>query len=106
MNRSKVYEQEGKLFRYNYDDSMVEYVHKASEEDVADEAEWLEKYGKPLFHIDSDGYMVIDSIGLSRENWENREARNGYLTSWAMDLDAESSRLAADFVKYELPYLV
>ena len=42
----------------------------------------------------------------SRENWENREARDGYLHGWAQDLDTESSALAADFVKYELPYLV
>ena len=24
MNKSKVYEQDGKLFRYNYDDAVVE----------------------------------------------------------------------------------
>ena len=38
--------------------------------------------------------------------FRSREARDGYLHGWAQDLDAESSALAADFVKYKLPYLV
>ena len=104
--KSKVYKLEGKLFRYNFDRCTVEYVAKAGEEELKDEAEWMQKYGEPLFGIGHDGYMVIDSIGLSRENWENREARDGYLSAWAADLEAESCRLAADFVKYDLPYLV
>lgn len=104
--KSKVYKLDGKMFRYNFDRSTVEYVAKAGKEELKDEAEWMQKHGEPLFGIDHDGYMVIDSIGLSRENWENREARDGYLSAWAADLEAESSRLAADFVKYELPYLV
>ena len=104
--KSNVYELKGKLFRYNFDRCVVEYVAKAGEEELKDEAEWLERYGSPLFGLDADGYMVLDSIGLSRENWENREARDGYLSGWVLDLDAEASRLADDFVKYELPYLV
>ncbi len=104
--KSNVYKLGGKMFRYNFDRSTVEYVAKAGKDELKDEAEWMQKYGEPLFGIDRDGYMVIDSIGLSRENWENREARDGYLSAWAADLEAESSRLAADFVKYELPYLV
>ena len=104
--KSKVYKLEGKLFRYNFDRSTVEYVVKAGKDELKDEAEWMQKYGEPLFGIDHDGYMVIDSIGLSRENWENREACDGYLHGWVVDLEAEAARLAADFVKYELPYLV
>lgn len=104
--KSNVYKLGGKMFRYNFDRSTVEYVAKAGKDELKDEAEWMQKYGEPLFGIDRDGYMVIDSIGLSRENWENREARDGYLYSWAQDLDAESSRLAANFVKYGLPYLM
>lgn len=103
--KSKVYKLDGKMFRYNFDRSTVEYVAKAGKEELKDEAEWMQKHGEPLFGIDHDGYM-IDSIGLSRENWENREARDGYLHGWAQDLDTESSALAADFVKYELPYLM
>ena len=55
--------------------------------------------------------VVLGGVGSrieiwSRENWENHEARDGYLHGWAQDLEAESSQLAADFVKYELPYLM
>lgn len=93
------------MFRYNFDRCTVECVAKADEEELKDEAEWMQKYREPLFGIDRDGYMMIDSIGLSLENWEDREARDGYLHGWAQDLEAESSRLVADFVKYEFPYL-
>lgn len=103
--KSRVYKLDGKLFRYNFDCCTVEYVTKAGKDELKDEAEWIQNHGKPLFGIDHDGYMVIDSIGLSRENWENREARDDYLHGWSQDLDAESSRLADDFVKFELPYL-
>ena len=104
--KSKVYKLNGKLFRYNFDRCTVEYVVKAGKEELKDEDEWMQKHGEPLFGIDHDGYMVIDSIGLSRENWKNREARDEYLSAWSMDLDAESSALVDSFVKYELPYLV
>ena len=115
--KSKVYKLDGKMFRYNFDRNTVEYVAKAGNEELKDEAEWMQKYGEPLFGIDHDGYMVIDSIGLSREkNFyitnivkcrppRNRDPLNteqdaciGYL--W------DQMALAADFVKYELPYLV
>ena len=53
-----------------------------------------------------DGYIVLDTIGLSRENWADKEARDSYLFGWCNDLDEELSSMAADFVKYELPYLM
>ena len=106
MNRSKVYEQDGKLFRYNYDDAVVEYVYKATEEDKAEEAEWLEKHGCSLHHIDSDGYAVITSIGLRRDNWDHEELRREYIAQWIADLDEELRALTADFERYELPILM
>lgn len=104
--KSKVYKLDGRLFRYDFDNAVVEYIVKADNEYLKDNEEWLQKYGRPLFDIDHDGYIVLDSIGLSLENWQDREARNGYLESWAMDLDEEESRLGEDFIRYELPYLV
>ena len=101
--KSKVYKLDGKMFRYNFDRNTVEYVAKAGNEELKDEAEWMQKYGEPLFGIDHDGYMVIDSIGLSRENWENREARDSYLHGWAQDLGEESSRLAAEELMEKYP---
>ena len=106
MNKSKVYEQDGKLFRYNYDDAVVEYVYKATEEDKAEEAEWLEKHGCSLHHIDSDGYAVITSIGLRRDNWDHEELRREYIAQWIADLDEELRALTADFERYELPALM
>ena len=106
MKKSKVYEQDGKLFRFNYDDSVVEYVFKATEEDKAEEAEWIEKYGKPLHSIDSDGYGVISSIGLHRDNWEHEGLRREYIAQWIADLDEELRALTADFERYELPALM
>ena len=106
MNKSKVYEQDGKLFRYNYDDAVVEYVYKATEEDKAEEAEWLEKHGCSLHHIDSDGYAVITSIGLRRDNWDHEELRREYIAQWIADLDEELRALTADFERYELPILM
>ena len=106
MNKSKVYEQDGKLFRYNYDDAVVEYVYKATEEDKAEEAEWLEKHGCSLHHIDSDGYAVVASIGLRQDNWDHEELRREYIAQWIADLDEELQALKADFERYELPVLM
>lgn len=103
--KSNPYEMDGKLFRYDFDRCVVEYIAKASAEDIADEAEWKAKYGHGLLGIGDDGYMVVTAAGLMAENWEDKEARDEYLSEWAFELDEESSALAADFVKYALPYL-
>lgn len=103
--KSKPYKLHGKLFRYDFDQSVVEYISKAGPEEIADNAEWVKKHGSPLFDIDADGYMTIDTVGLHRENWKSKDARDEYLSCWCVDLEEESAALAADFVKYELPYL-
>lgn len=38
--KSKPYKLNGKLFRYDFDHSMVEYIYKADAEDIALEEEW------------------------------------------------------------------
>lgn len=103
--KSKLYKFNGKLFRYDYDQSVVELIYKAGAEEVADNKEWMKKYGKPLFDIDADGYVVVETVGLHKDNWKSKEARDEYLSEWAFELDEEGAALAADFVKYELPYL-
>lgn len=104
-NYSKVYKHEGKLFRYDFDKCLVQFVSKATEEERNDNEEWQAKHGRDLWDIDEDGYMVIDSVGLRAENWKNKEARDEYLDEYCFDLDDESSYEAAMFEKYELPYL-
>ena len=43
--KSKPYKLNGKLFRYDFDHSMVEYIYKADAEDIALEEECQEKTG-------------------------------------------------------------
>lgn len=104
--KSKPYKVSGKLFRYDFDSSTVEYIAKAGTEEIEADREWKETHGRSLYRIGDDGYMVLDTIGLNRKNWEDKGARDEYLAAWAVDLDAELEEMTANFVKYELPYLV
>ncbi len=92
----------GKLFRYDFDEHIVEYVVKAGKDMRSDNKEWQRDHGKDLWDIDSDGYVVVDSAGLLPENWKDKEAREGYLSAWADDIDEEARCLADLFVKSEL----
>lgn len=100
--KSKPYKVSGKLFRYDFDSSTVEYIAKAGTEEIEADREWKETYGRSLYGIGDDGYMVLDTIGLNRKNWENRAARDEYLSGWAVDLDAEAEALVADFLRWEM----
>ena len=93
----------GKLFRYDFDRSVVEYIIKADAETISEENEWKRKHGSPLFGIDSEGYIVCSTAGMNVGRWENADARREYLSGWADELEEEAARLADDFVKYELP---
>lgn len=104
--KSQPYKASGKLFRYDFDSSMVEYIAKAELEEIEADREWKRNHGRSLYRIGDDGYMVLDTIGLNRKNWEDKGARDEYLAAWAVDLDAELEEMTANFVKYELPYLV
>lgn len=104
--KSKPYKVSGKLFRYDFDSSTVEYIAKAGTEEIEADREWKETHGRSLYGIGDDGYMVLDTIGLNRKNWEDKGARDEYLAAWAVDLDAELEEMTANFAKYELPYLV
>lgn len=105
--KSKPYKLNGKLFRYNFTTCTVEYIQKADEDEVKTDEEWKRTHGgRSLFGIDGDGYTILDTIGLGRENWERKEVRDCYLSAWCNDLDEELACMTADFVKYELPYLI
>ena len=95
----------GKLFRYDFDRSVVEYIIKADAETTSEENEWKQKHGSTLFGIDSEGYIVCSTAGLNVANWKNTAARKEYLSEWADELSEEENCLAEDFVKNELPYL-
>lgn len=96
-------------FKYDRDHGIVSMMYKPSASELKsmkqDNAEWLEKYGSLLWDLDENGLCEIDQAGLLPENWDDPEARTGYLEDWEADIAAETQAYAADFVKYELPYL-
>lgn len=96
----------GKLFRYDVDHSVVEYIIKADAETIDAEIEWEQKHGSQLYGVGADGYIVLASAGLRKENWMNAAARKEYLSGWADELEEEATCLADDFVKYELPNMM
>ena len=73
--------------------TMSATIH-AQDSEKKDNEEWTAKYGKPLWEIDESGYMIVDSIWLSRENWKDKEARNEYLEEYCYQLE--------DFIASEL----
>lgn len=96
----------GKLFRYDFDRSVVEFIVKADAETISEENEWKQKYGSQLYGIGADGYIVLSSAGLNATNWKDAAARKEYLTEWADELEEEETRMAEDFVRNELPHLM
>lgn len=105
MKKSRVYKVEGRLFRYDFDNCLVEYLIKADEQMIQDNKEWFAKFNSKLWDIDDKGYCIIDEIGLRLENWQNKEVRLEYLTEYARELEYETKQLVDDFIKYEMPYL-
>ena len=97
---SKIYKFRKKSFRYDYDNGLVSVVYKADEEMYKDNEEWQEKYGKDLWDIDKDGYIESSTVGLMRENWDNKEVRDEYLSMWVDELKEEAEYLAQEFLMY------
>jgi len=83
-------------FRYDREHSIVECITKATPDMLEDNRNWRAKFGKDLWQIDADGYMVVASAGLMAENWDNREARAEYLEEWAFELDEEDAYLVEE----------
>ena len=86
---SEPYKYGKKLFRYDYNERLVEWIHKPSEDELNDNKEWQEKYQKDLWEI-VDGYVVVDRVGLRMENWDNVESRKSYLQNWCDDIEEET----------------
>ena len=98
--KSNPYKLAGKLFRYDFDHSMVEYIFKAEAEDIAFEQEWEKTHDYRIYEIDAEGYMVMEAVGLHKDNWTNKAARDEYLAAWIVDLDAEAEAMAKEFMKW------
>lgn len=101
--QSKPYKLGKRTFRYDYDSCIVELISKASDEDLQMEADWKAKYKSSLFDIDDMGYMVLNGVGLRKENWDNKSIRDEYLSEWNSELDEEDAYLLAE-AKAEFGY--
>ena len=44
--------------------------------------------------------MVMEAVGLHKDNWTNKAAREEYLAAWIVDLDAEAEAMAKEFVRW------
>lgn len=106
---AKVYKYGKNFFRYDYDTATLTklYKPKASElrEMIEDNEEWLARHNRPLWDIDENGMMEVTSIGFSRENWDNKESRDEYLSVWCDEIEEETAYMVDEFIKYELPII-
>lgn len=96
--KSRPYKFAGKLFRYDFVHSLVEWISKADATMIADEKEWREKYGHSLYDIDEDGFAVVDTIGLHVDNWKHKETRDEYLDEWVQEISFECVQMVRDFI--------
>jgi len=74
MKYSKIVKRSGRMFRYNYERGLFEWIDKD------DNGEW----------------EVIDAFRLRKENWENKEIRDDYLFLWNIEIDDELIYMAMD----------
>jgi len=66
-SRYQYYKYQGKDFAYDFKDCLVLYIYK-----------------------DEDGiWRELDSVGLRKENWKNKEIRDEYLAEYCFDIDEE-----------------
>lgn len=96
MKKSGIYKYRGQFFRYDFENCLVERLAKATQRELDDNAEWLAKYGKPLWDIDSDGYIEIEAVGLRKENWKRKAVRDEYLAEWIAEIEEDAAIMAAD----------
>lgn len=85
------YKLDGSEYAYDMKNAVVMFLFKDEDE--------VEHFG-----IDEAPYRVLDTVGLSRDNWNDRAERDEYLRGYKQDLDDESSYLVQDFIQNELPY--
>ena len=86
---SRVYTYQGKHFIYDWQESLVLYVLNIPFDSELD---------KPEDYIRGK-WWIADSVGLRRENWQNKERRDEYLSEYCADLDYELAAMTADLKK-------
>lgn len=86
---SDIYSYKRKLFRYDFENAIVERVMIAEEDEE-------------ILHAKKGDIIVLSNAGMQRKNWNNKSIRNELLTEWIEELDYESNLLAEGFLKYEI----
>lgn len=86
--RYDFYKYRGKEFAYDKDEALVILLFRDTDEEGED-APWRE----------------MDAVGLSKDNWKNKDARDGYLDTYIDERDEEFAYMMDDFVENELPNL-
>jgi hypothetical protein len=83
---SKHYNVKGRLYRYNYEACELEWIS------------WFDSVfeGDELVEVKLDEPMVIDSIGLSPENWKDNPEY--WIDCYAAEVEEELAALAEEFV--------
>lgn len=84
---SGVYEYKGRKFIYDKKNALLIQIFKDSDE--------VEELGE-----DKAPWRELDSIGFSKENWDNKDIRDEYLFTYSMELDDEAD-YAIDQAKKE-----
>ena len=85
------YKLDGSEYAYDMKNAVVMFLFKDEDE--------VEHFG-----IKDAPYRVLDTVGLSRDNWNDKPERDEYLRGYKQDLDSETSYLVRDFIQNELPY--
>lgn len=85
------YKLDDSEYAYDMKNAVVMFLFKDEDE--------VEHFG-----VDEAPYRVLDTVGLSRDNWNDKPERDEYLRGYKQDLDSETSYLVRDFIQNELPY--
>ena len=86
--RYDFYKYRGKEFAYDKDEALVILLFRDTDEEGED-APWRE----------------MDAVGLSKDNWKNKDVRDEYLDTYINERDEEFAYMVDDFVENELPNL-
>lgn len=84
----------GKLFRYDFDRSVVEYIIKADAETIDAEIEWEQKHGSQLYGVGADGYYGIPFRRVCAKCYERIMTTTGYD---GVKYDERDENLDADY---------
>ena len=73
---------------YNYDTNEVEWVDQPTRSDKVENLKHYRETGEYYWWYDGkNNWVIIDSIKLKKENWEDEDKRKYYLTKWFDEIE-------------------